>query len=134
MCVCVCSEPWWVYVWTCAAVCLCLCTSVGLCSSECFCHFLPRLAEEARVTCEDLLRLNSSPGNVKASWGLLRWLSGIKNLPAMQETQDTGLIPGWGRPPEEDMAAPSSILAWRIPMDRGAWRAAVRGVAVVGRD
>ena len=89
VCVCVCSEPWWVYVWTCAAVCLCLCTSVGLCSSECFCHFLPRLAKEARVTCEDLLRLNSSPGNVKASWGLLRWLSGIKNLPAMQETQKT---------------------------------------------
>ena len=41
------------------------------------------------MTCEDLLRLNSSPGNVKASWGLLRWLSGIKNPPAMQETQKT---------------------------------------------
>ena len=27
------------------------------------------------------------------------------------------------------MAIHSSILAWRIPMDRGAWRAAVRGVA-----
>ena len=23
----------------------------------------------------------------------------------------------------------SSILAWRIPMDRGAWRAAISGVA-----
>ena len=27
------------------------------------------------------------------------------------------------------MAAHSSILAWRIPMDRGAWRATVHGVA-----
>ena len=26
-------------------------------------------------------------------------------------------------------ATHSSILAWRIPMDRGAWRATVRGVA-----
>ena len=25
----------------------------------------------------------------------------------------------------EKMAAPSSIFAWRIPMDRGAWRATV---------
>ena len=27
------------------------------------------------------------------------------------------------------MATYSSILAWRIPMDRGAWRATVHGVA-----
>ena len=30
---------------------------------------------------------------------------------------------------EESMATYSSILAWRIPMDRGAWRATVHGVA-----
>ena len=30
---------------------------------------------------------------------------------------------------EEEMATNSSILAWRIPMDRGAWRASVLGVA-----
>jgi len=29
---------------------------------------------------------------------------------------------------EEGMATQSSILIWRIPMDRGAWRAAVHGV------
>ena len=28
---------------------------------------------------------------------------------------------------EEGMATHSSILAWRIPMDRGAWRATVYG-------
>ena len=26
------------------------------------------------------------------------------------------------------MATPSNILAWRVPMDRGAWRATVPGV------
>ena len=31
-------------------------------------------------------------------------------------------------PLEEGMATHSSILAWRIPMDRGAWRATVHGV------
>ena len=30
---------------------------------------------------------------------------------------------------EEGMATHSSILAWRIPMDRGAWWATVHGVA-----
>ena len=29
---------------------------------------------------------------------------------------------GWEDPLEEDMATFSSILAWRIPVDRGAWR------------
>ena len=33
---------------------------------------------------------------------------------------DLGVIPGLGRSPEEDMAAQVSILAWRIPMERGA--------------
>ena len=37
--------------------------------------------------------------------------------------------PGWEDPPEEGMATHSSILAWRIRMDRGAWQATVHGVA-----
>ena len=36
---------------------------------------------------------------------------------------------GWEDPLEEGMATHTSILAWRIPMDRGAWRAIVHGVA-----
>ena len=31
------------------------------------------------------------------------------------DPRDTDLIPGWEDPPEEEMATPSSILAWRIP-------------------
>ena len=42
---------------------------------------------------------------------------------------DPSSIPGWEDPLGEEMATHSSILAWRIPMDRGAWRAPVHGVA-----
>jgi len=35
----------------------------------------------------------------------------------------------WENTLEEDMATHSSILAWRIPEDRGAWWAAAHGVA-----
>ena len=35
-------------------------------------------------------------------------------------------------PLEEGMATHSSILAWRIPMDRGAWRATVHRVIQSG--
>ena len=50
----------------------------------------------------------------------------VKNPPAMQETWIRPL--GWQDPLEEGMGTHSSILSWRIPMDRGAWRAAVHGV------
>ena len=50
----------------------------------------------------------------------------VKNLSAMQETRVQSL--GREDPLEEGMATHSSILAWRIPMDRGAWQAAVLGV------
>ena len=51
----------------------------------------------------------------------------VKNPPAMRETWVQSL--GWKDPLEEGMATHSSILAWRIPMDRGAWRAIVHAVA-----
>ena len=43
----------------------------------------------------------------------------VKNMPAMWETWVWSL--GWVDPLEEGMATHSSILAWRIPMDRRAW-------------
>ena len=44
--------------------------------------------------------------------------------------QETWVDPWVGKIPlEEGMATHSSILAWRIPMDRGAWRAAIHRVA-----
>ena len=50
----------------------------------------------------------------------------VKNLHATRETWVRSL--GWEDPLEEGMATYSSILAWRIPMDRGAWQATVHGV------
>ena len=50
----------------------------------------------------------------------------VTNLSAMQETWVQSL--GWEDPLEEGMATHSSILAWRIPKDRGAWWATVHGV------
>ena len=50
----------------------------------------------------------------------------VKNPPAVREAWVQSL--GWEDPPEEGMATHSSILAWRIPMDTGAWQATVHGV------
>ena len=50
----------------------------------------------------------------------------VKNPPAMQELWVLSL--GWEDPLEEEMATHSSILAWRIPKNRGSWQATVHGV------
>ena len=73
----------------------------------------------------------SSPGEgigypLQYSWASLV-AQMVKNLPAMRETWVRSL--GWEDPLEDGMATHSSILAWRIPMDSGAWWAAVYGVA-----
>ena len=51
----------------------------------------------------------------------------VKNPPAVWDTWVRSL--GGEDPLEEGMATHSSVLAWRIPMERGAWRAAACGVA-----
>ena len=56
----------------------------------------------------------------------------VKNLPAMQETQVQSL--GGEDTLEKGVATHSSILAWRIPMDRGAWWAAAMRSQRVERD
>ena len=43
----------------------------------------------------------------------------VKRLPVMRETQVRSL--GWEDPLENGMATHSTILAWSIPMDRGAY-------------
>ena len=50
----------------------------------------------------------------------------VKNPPAMWETWVPSLE--WEDPLEKGMATLSSILLWRIPIDRGAWWATVHGV------
>ena len=73
-------------------------------------------------------------GRKKALWLKKRyWQKGsylvtqaVKNLPAMRETWVRSL--GWEDALEEGTTTHSSTLAWRIPTDRGAWRATVHGV------
>ena len=50
----------------------------------------------------------------------------VKNPPAMWETWVQSL--GWKDPLEDGVATHLRILAWRIPMDRGAWWAIVYGM------
>ena len=49
----------------------------------------------------------------------------VKNLSVVQETQVRSL--GGKDPLEKEMINHSSILAWKNPMDRGAWRAILHG-------
>ena len=51
----------------------------------------------------------------------------VKNQPEMRETWVQSQ--GWEDPLEDGITTHSSILAWRIPMDRRAWWAIVHGVA-----
>ena len=44
----------------------------------------------------------------------------------MQEARVQSLV--WEDPLDEGMATHSSILDWRIPMNRGAWQSTVHGV------
>jgi len=75
-------------------------------------------------------RLGRSPGEgigypLQCSWASLVARM-VKNPLAMWETCVQSL--GWEDALEEGMATHSSILAWRIPMDRGACQATVYGV------
>ena len=51
----------------------------------------------------------------------------VKNLPAKAE--DTGSVPGSGRPPGEGNSNPPQYSYLENPLDKGAWRPTVRRVA-----
>ena len=53
----------------------------------------------------------------------------VKNLPAMQETSVQFL--GQEDPLEDGLATHPRVLAWGIPMDRGAWRVTVHGIGKI---
>ena len=74
--------------------------------------------------------LGRSPGegigySLQYSWASLM-AQMVQNPPAIWETWVRSL--GCEDPLQEGMATHSSILAWRITMDRGAWWATVHGV------
>ena len=54
----------------------------------------------------------------------------VKNPPARaRDLRDTGLIPELGRSPGGGHGNPLQYSCLENPMDRGAWRATVNGVA-----
>ena len=56
------------------------------------------------------------------------WLSG-RESPAMQETREKWVpLLGWEEPQKKAMAPHSSTVAWKNPMDGGAWWATVHAV------
>ena len=69
--------------------------------------------------------------SLQCSWASLvaQW---EKNLPAMQETWVRSL--NWEDPLEEGLATHSSILVWRIAMDRGAWQLQSMGSQRIRHD
>ena len=71
-----------------------------------------------------LVRMKEGSEEVGLKWDSLV-AQMVKNLPAMQEIWL--LFLSWEEPLEKGMVTHSSILAWRIPMDREAWQAAVHG-------
>ena len=55
---------------------------------------------------------------------------GVKNLPTMQEMQETWFLSlGWERSPGEGNGSPLQYSCLENPMDRGAWWATVHRVA-----
>ena len=82
---------------------------------------------------EKSLSINEVPAQPKMDkiklyiYGPFQVAQMAKNPPAMRETWVRSL--DWEDLLEEGMATHSSTVAWRIPMDRGAWRATVHGVA-----
>ena len=67
--------------------------------------------------------------NLKVTQKNLGFPGGSDGKESDYSVGDLGSIPSWEDPPEEGMATYSSILAWRIPTDRGAWWAIVHEIA-----
>ena len=91
---------------------------------------IPGMGEPGRLPSMGLHRVGHDWSNLAAaaaykSKGFPGSSAGKKNLSAMQETLVWFL--GWEDPLEKGKATHSSILAWRIPIDRGAWWAIVHG-------
>ena len=75
---------------------------------------------------EDLKAFKNYAKSTLPMWGF-PGASVVKNLPA--NAGDTGLVPGSGRSPGEGNGDPLKYSCLENSMNRGAWRAAVHGVA-----
>ena len=67
----------------------------------------------------------------------MNWINFSGDLDSKEFTcnaGDLGSIPGWGRFPGERNGNPLQYSCLENPIDRGAWRAIVHGVARVRHD
>ena len=65
-----------------------------------------------------------------APFGLPQWISRKESACNAGDTEDVGSIPGSGRSSGGERGNPLQYACWENPLDRGAWRATVHGVAV----
>ena len=75
------------------------------------------------------LQKNSSRTNISPIWGLLHFPGGSEGKASACDAEDPGSIPGLGRSPGEGNGNPLQYSCLENPMDRGAWRTTVHGVA-----
>ena len=88
--------------------------------------FFIRLSVDGHLSCFHFLAImNSATVNIGVDVPFPGG-SEVKNLPA--SAGDAGLLPGLGRLPEGN-GNPLQYSCLKNPMDRGAWRAAVHGLA-----
>ena len=81
-----------------------------------------------------ILYINTCIWNLEATVRTLYGTTGaslvvhmVKNPPTVLDTWVWSL--SWEDPLEEGMATHTSIVAWRVPMDRGTWQAIVHEIA-----
>ena len=103
-------------------------TAIFRCSN--YCLFFVVVVTKLLYILAPLLPLCSSSSQLPE--GLLKtsgFPGGSDNKDSACSVGGLGSILNWEDPLEEGKANHSSILAWRIPMDRGAWWATAHGVA-----
>ena len=127
-------PSWWLWPWsrktlgwTCSGLHPCAVNGVGVDIQK------PGLG----AMCPDLARgrFTVSSPNHDSPWRRDRLPSsvflgflGSSDSESTCSVEDLGSIPGLGRSPGGGCGNPFSTLAWRIPMDRGAWRTIVHAV------
>ena len=81
------------------------------------------------TACAHILQESNDQENVLGRGNSFPSGSAVKNLSAVQDTQETQVQSlSWEDALEKEMATHSTILPRKNPMDRGAWQATVRGV------
>ena len=89
------------------------------------CLFKTVLVKITQSSWEASGRVQASGQISQSLWG---FPGGSDSKESICNAGDLGSILGWKDPLEEGMVIYSSMLAWRIPMDRGAWWGTVHGV------